>query len=88
MHNMWRLERHLFSAFFSGEMIWAYLSHQVQTEMVLDVPPEALGEVLRHLAFINATHRCPLLPLIITHSLPETQRQFPPPHPPLYVPHF
>ncbi|GMN69289.1 hypothetical protein TIFTF001_038335 [Ficus carica] len=56
--------------------------------MVLDVPPKTLGEVPNHLTFINAAHGGPVLALLIVHLLPETCRQVPLPHPPLYVPHL
>lgn len=51
--------------------ICVYLSDEVQTEMVLDVSPEALGEVADHLTLIDAAHRRPPLPFVVPDSLPE-----------------
>lgn len=56
--------------------------------MILDVPPEALREVPDHLTFVDATHGCPSLPLVVSHPMPKPLRQVPLPHPPLYVPHL
>lgn len=56
--------------------------------MIFDIPPKSLREVPDHLTFIDASHCCPPLPLIVSNTVPEFLRHASLPHPPLYIPHF
>lgn len=65
-----------------------YLAHKVKTQMILDVPPEALREVTNHLALVDASHSSPSLALVLSNPLPEALWQVPSFHPPLHIPHL
>ena len=78
----------MFLVFGQVDRILFYLPNQVQAQMVFDVPPQPLREVVDHLTLVDSSHGCPPLPLVIPNPMPERHRQVPPPHPPLYIPHL
>jgi hypothetical protein len=64
----------------------AYLAHEVEAEVVLDVPAEPLGEVADDAALVDAARGRPPLPLVLPHPLPEAPGQVLPLHPQLHAP--
>ena len=64
----------------------AYLAHEVEAEVVLDVPAEPLWEVADDAALVDAARGRPPLPLVLPHPLPEAPGQVLVLHPQLHAP--
>jgi hypothetical protein len=63
-----------------------HLPDEVEAEVVLDVPAEALREVAHDAALVHAAGGRPALPLVLPDPVPEALWQVLALHPPLHAP--